>query len=1092
MRARHWWGMLAAATAVALVVGGGWVALGSLSAGRSAGDPAGASDASDATVSTASASSTTPVCGFAGTLVDKITANRPAGTNPPALDSWRISGDGTLGSLAVADGSVVVDRDLKNGSSEFLRYSLTGKPEGTITVPIKHEGRWALADDGSLFLVDSYHGSTRRIVHLAADGSRLGSFDVPKSRETTGHPLDLQYLVWVPQYKGSGALLIGEGTHTVHVMRASGANLGVLSHVPDVIGNSLGGGLIAGYSTTTGSAPLTTLEAIDLTSGATRLHAVYPASGGDGSDAGDGAVPTTPSPYRLSSVVPGPAGTGYLLSTAYGVQWIDDLGVRKGVWLSGQDGFSPADPAAMVESGGRYWMLVKTGDDAVESVATLSSAQMASRIASPLLPTADVEPDVAQLGLGIGAVTRVAFNHFDAGRAPAVYLRTEKGWGDLPGARRPGIEVRYTVTGDPTLADPISSAEKTVAIPWGGGQSALQLPTARPGPYEVSLAIVETASNTVLSGSCLHYSVGAADADLRLSQLPPGDDWGGPAPLRGVQLAATLGIYSDRVQLDFGSLIPDAKATPSPAAIQWWALPGANLSDNPNTDPFQNLREAGAYAERHGVRLIVQVGDGGDAEKAAVASGTWAGWVRLIVEEFKREAPSITSWEAYNEPNSFYDSADEYWKTVEIPFADAAHAADPKAYVIAGNTLGFENDWWKKASADGVCSHVNAVGVHPYTGWNRSWEEEGFAAAGAGYDAFRKALGPACASLPIWDTESGWTSDSASAYWAQGSNVTRKLLWYKQDKIAGWTYFYSEGGWGENDSSWSLIQYRSYVKPGGLAFATVSRLLQGRGVPVTVATGIPFAQVMRVPGDDTMLVAWTDEARLSATLTTDASTVRVTDEYGSTAGVTLSSGSADVTLTSAPQFFRAAAGSTLGLRATEAYGPDLLKGRSATASSTFKGAKTQTITSGTADPYRPWRSGAIDGKIDPDPTVTIGLKSPTTIDRIAVATGNIACCEAGLRGYTVSVQKPDGSWQIVASPTEQFWYRTVVFKFDPIKAKAVRVRAEWTTIRDVKMLDMNYTGFAGGLPPPFMGLQTQTDYVMSVSAVSAWAPASSR
>ena len=96
MRARHWWGMLAAATAVALVVGGGWVAVGSLSAGRSAGDPAGASDASDARVSTASASSTTPVCGFAGTLVDKITANRPAGTNPPALDSWKISGDGTL------------------------------------------------------------------------------------------------------------------------------------------------------------------------------------------------------------------------------------------------------------------------------------------------------------------------------------------------------------------------------------------------------------------------------------------------------------------------------------------------------------------------------------------------------------------------------------------------------------------------------------------------------------------------------------------------------------------------------------------------------------------------------------------------------------------------------------------------------------------------------------------------------------------------------------------------------------------------------------------------------------------------------------
>jgi hypothetical protein len=87
----------------------------------------------------------------------------------------------------------------------------------------------------------------------------------------------------------------------------------------------------------------------------------------------------------------------------------------------------------------------------------------------------------------------------------------------------------------------------------------------------------------------------------------------------------------------------------------------------------------------------------------------------------------------------------------------------------------------------------------------------------------------------------------------------------------------------------------------------------------------------------------------------------------------------------------------------------------------------------------------------------------------------------------VSIQRPDGSWQAVAHPKDQFWYRTVEFRFDPVQAKAVRVSSQWTTIRGTRMLDMNYTGFSGGLPPPFMGLQTQTNYVMSVSAVSAWA-----
>ncbi|GAB3392793.1 hypothetical protein GCM10027568_20760 [Humibacter soli] len=1081
MPARHWWGLLAAGTTVAVVVAVSLVVI-----GRTSDDAA--SSPSDPLIVPSSA--TTPVCGFDGDLVSKLTADRPADKSPPALPAWKIGGKGTLGGLAVNGGSVVVDRDLDNGSSQFLRFSLEGKSEGTTDVPIKHEGRWALADDGSLFVVDSYHGSTRRIVHLAADGSRLGSFEVPKSSETTGNPLDLEYLVWVPQYEGSAALLIGEGEHTVHVMRPTGEDLGLLKGAPDVITGSLDAGVIAGYSTSGGSTPTTTLDVVDLASRATQLHAVYPADNGEDSD--DHAVPVTPSPYRLNSVVRGPGGDGFLLSTPYGVQWVDDIGVRKGVWLAGQDGFSPAEPASMVEADGRYWTFVTTGDNAVEKVATLTAEQMKARLASPMLLTADVEPDLAQLGLGIGAVTRVPFNHFEDGQKPAVYLRTEKGWGEAPGAARPAIEVRYTVTGDPTLANPVSSAEKSVAIPWGGGETALRLPPTRPGPYEVSLAVVDTSSGAVLSGSCLHYSVGAPGAELGLGDLAAGADWGGPGPLRGVQLADILGIGSDRVQLDFGGIVPDPKSAPNATSLRWDSLPGAGLSDDPDNDPFQNLREAGAYAASHGVRLIVQVASGGDAETAAIAAGTWAGWVKLIIAEFARQAPAITSWEAYNEPNNFMDSADAYWKNVEIPFADAAHAARSTSYVIAGNTLGFETDWWKRAAADGVCSHVDAIGVHPYTGWNRSWEEEGFEKNGAGFEALTKALGPSCARLPLWDTESGWTSDSAVAYWDQGSNVARKLLWYQQDGIAGWTYFFSEGGWGENDSSWSLIQNRSYVKPGGLAYATVSRLLKGRGKPVSVSAGIPFTHVMRVPGDDTMLVAWTDEARMTAKLTTDASSVRATDEYGGTSDIHLSGGAASVTLTATPQFFQAPKGSAIKLGAPEPYGDDLLKEQTVTASSTHTGSNPQVITSGTADPYRPWRSGSVGGKVDAEPTVTIPLSATTTIDRVAVATGNIACCEAGLRTYTVSVQKADGSWHVVASPTDQFWVRTVVFHFAPVAAKAVRVSAEWTTIRGVKVLDMNYTGFVGGLPPPFMGLKTESDYVMSVSAVSAWAPARSR
>lgn len=1043
----------------------------------------GATTATAPRIATATVSTSTPVCGFDGTLVSKITADRPAGAKAPALATWPVHGGGSFGGLAVTDGSVVAGWNLDHGASELARYSPSGKESGRVVTPAD-SGAWTFADDGSIFVVDAQPGATRRVLHLGADGSRLGSFDVARSAETTGSPNDLGGITWVPDLRGSPAVLVDEGRHTVHAVRPSGQDLGVLHGMPDVIQGRVDGDLVWGWSTSGSADPITTLEVIDAATTRVMLRTVYRAQ----DEAGTGA--TTPSPYRLASVVRGPSDDGWLLSTAYGVQWIDDLGIRKGVWLAGQDDLSPADPASMVEQDGTYRLAV-TGEGAQDvRIATLSPAQLRARMASPLLATSDTETDLAQLGLGIGGITHVPFNHFEAGSTPAVYLRTEKGWGDV--LTRPRVEVRYTVSGDPTLADPVHQAVRSADIPWGGGETALNLPAPRPGAYEVSLSVVDTTTGATLSGSCLRYSIGAPGAALDLGSLAPGDDWGGPSPRRAVELASSLGIGSTRVQLDFGSLVPDPTTAPRAAAVDWTALPGAALSSDQEGDPFQDLRRAADEALTRGVRLIVQVGSGGDAEKKAVSAGTWAGWTRVIVSAFARQAPGITTWEAFNEPNNSYDTPDDYWRDVEIPFADAAHAARSSSYVIGGNTLGFDTEWWKRAAADGVCTHIDAVGVHPYTGWNRSWEEEGFEKPDDGWAALAKTIGPACAKLPRWDTESGWTADGASAYWAQGSNVARKLLWYRESGIAGWTYFFSEGGWGENDLSWSLIQYRAYVKPGGLAFATVSRLLAQRGEPTVVDTGIPFTHVMRVPGQDSLLVAWTDEARLTATLSTDATAATATDEYGATAPVELRHGSASVILTASPRFFRAPAGSSLTLSAPESYGPDLLRGRKVSASSTFKDADPQVITSGTADPERPWRSGSVAGGIDPAPTVTIALAAPATIDRIAVATGNIACCEAGLRGYTVSVQGADGAWRVVAHPADQFWERTVVFRISPVEARAVRVQAQWRTIRGVKMLDMDYTGFSGGLPPPFMGLQTATDYVMSVSSVSAWGPGTSR
>lgn len=1018
----------------------------------------------------------TGVCGFDGPLGDKIVANRPANQSAPAPSGWTLSADADLGYLAVTDDEVVVEQR-SGDTTRFEHYGQDGTLRTTTTLAQSVAGRWTAASDGTVYVLDP-SPDTPVVERVTRDGS---TSKVARVAPSSGAPADgPRQLVWVPEYRGGPALLLEAGGGRIQALRTDGESLGTVDDAAGALLGVTGGDTLVTAAATSSGDDLT-LQAVDLSTGAVSLHAVVDTRA---TTAGD--TSRTPSPSQLTSIVAGPDGDGFLAASRYSIQWMDGVGVRKGIVMDGQDGLDMSTLPALVEHGGRYWMLARD-DDGKPRVVTMTADEMRTRMASPLSLTADSATETAQLGLGIGAVTHVAFNHFDAGTDPTVLLRTEDGWGGLDGVDRSRYEVRYRVNGDPTLADPVVQETRTAEIPWGGGETALELPATRPGAYQIDLTLVDPSDGSVRAGSCLHYSVGATGADLSLGTLAAGDEWGGAGPLRSVQLADRLGIGSARVQLDFGSLVTSPTASADARAIVWSALPGAT-----DDAPFDQLRQAATYAHDHGITLAVQVGAGGDAELAAIRAGTWAGWAEAIVAGLAAQAPGITTWEAFNEPNNAGLSASDYWKTVEIPFADAAHRAQPGAFVIAGNTLGFANDWWQTAAASGVCEHVDAIGVHPYTGWNRSWEEEGFDRPDSGYAALRTALGSACASLPVWDTESGWTADSMTAYWAQGSNVARKLLWYEQEGVAGWTYFFSEGGWGENDLSWSLIQYRAYVKPGALSYAAVSRLLAGRGTPETVTTGAPFTHVMRVPGDDTLVVAWTDEARIDARVTTDAASVRVTDEYGAERTLDSSSGSAAVTLTATPQFFRVPAGNALTIDAADPLGPDVLRGAAVTATSTSPDADADptVITSGTADPYRPWRSGDAPEGADDTPSVTVTLASPTTIDRIGVATGNISCCEAGLRGYTVSVQTSDGSWQSVAEPADQFWERTAIFAFPPVKAIAVRITAKWTTIRGVRMLDANYTSFSGGPPPPFMGVQTGTNYVMSVAAVSAWATTS--
>ncbi|GAA3664760.1 hypothetical protein [Microbacterium marinilacus] len=1035
----------------------------------------------------------TGVCGFPGERIGAITADRALDTEAVSPDGWDLpAGAPAFGLLATADSLVVVRAD-ERGEMQLVRHDQAGRPLDTISYDLGAEasgavhdnGSIAIADDGTVFAIDSYDGR-RALTAIDAGGERTGSFPVPQSEETTGHPLDLRNVAWVAELDGAPAVLVGEGERTVHAFREDGEYLGVRDELASSQVAAIGASTVVEV-TPADSSGAAAIRAVDLTDGSTSLNVPF-ATQGDGS---------TPPLSSLRGVAPGPGGEGFLVASEIGIEWVDAVGVRRGFWPTGEAGLSLWEAGALIERDGTYWVLVRDGE--VDRVLTLTSEQLTAALSAPVSLTAANEQTLARLGIGIGAGTDAPFDHFDAGVTPAVTLRAESGWGVRDETPDAHLEVRYTVSGDPLLADPVRQPERVAAIPSGGGRTPLELPEPRPGAYEVSLAVVDTRTDDVLSGSCLRYSIGAEGAELDLGGLADGADWGGPAPLRGVQLATALGVDSHRVQLDFGALVPDPTATPSADGIDWSALPGVQLAEAGNgADPmaaaFADLAAAARLAQEDDVDLVVQVGRGGEAELRAVDAGTWEGWVEVLVAEFARRAPGIAHWSPWNEPNLGGADGDgdvaEFVRAVEIPFADAAHRADPAATVLGGNTLGFAFDWWQEAVTTDVCAHIDAVAVHPYTGWNRSWEEEGFSADGAGFDELRAVLGPDCAALPLWDTESGWTSDGGAASWAQGAVVARKLLWYDHDDVAGWTYFFSEGGWGENGLSWSLVQHGSHVKPGALAFATVSRLIDGRDRGELLDVAHPLAHAMRFGGDTDLVAAWSDDARITVTATADAETLETVDVYGARGEVPLREGRAELTLTGSPLFLLAPAGAEISLEPSEPFDDDLLAGRAVTTSSTHVDADPQTITSGDVSPYRPWRSGRLpDGAVDDAPAVEIALSEPAELDRIAVATGSIVCCETGLRDYTLSVLTEDGEWRVVARQEDQFWERVALFEFEPVTATAVRLEVPWTTVRGTRVLDVNDTGFAGGLPPPFRGLQTESDFMVSVAAISAWGPA---
>ena len=1012
---------------------------------------------------------------------------------------------GSLVDLRVADDQAYV-LSREDASYTVTAYGLDdGGTHGTQRIDLEWDGSsetfdvggFEVDEAGAIYLLDTLMGR-RDLLKVGSDGEEIWRVPLPPGPQTTGSVIDLYGTArWQDPEHGT-VVGVGDAGAIVHRVTSDGETLPAVSATGAPVAGLPGGRVVL-----SGQAPSDQQDSVRRTVTVVASDgSVGTTFGADVPAAPELGVPSVPW-TEASGAASAPEGGLLLADPVQGVVWYDDDGVRRGVW--------PADAAAsyqplavreespLVEDDGTYYLLTDGDNEGSVALTAIESEEMAAQLRAPVRYGAATESVVATLGFGAGLLTERTYGVFRADEEPRVVARFDETWADA--SQR--YALRYQVRGDPRVPDPVVGPAQQAALPRAGGDVELELPRPRPGVYEVDAALVDD-QGAAVSGTCLRYTVLPSDSAVDITALADGADWGGPAPLRGVQLADQLGTGSHRIQLDFGALVSDPTAAPDATAIDWTALPGADLGgtaddqdDGETTpgDPFADIAAAVGQAEESGTRIVVQVGQGGEAELGAASAGTWEGWVALIIERLEAEAPGIRYWAPWNEPNGTgLDDPVRYEREVGAPFARAVRAASPEAFVVGGNTLGFALDWWEGLVAADGCRSLDVVAIHPYTGYNRSWEEEGFSADGAEMDRLRQIVAP-CGDVPVWDTETGWWSDGVVNFWASGWDVARKLWWYAVEDVEEWTYFFSEGGFEGTGTSWSLLQYGSHLKPAGAVMAATAPLLEQFDDPTVVETGTPGVHAMRSAGPDgsSLLALWSEGLSTSVIVRPgDAATPTVVrrDVYGAESELDVADDGTEVPVTASPVMLLVPEDTVLEVEPVEPFGTDVLQGRPVTVSSRQPDwGDPEQITSGTFAVRDPWRSGSTtDGSVDESPTVEITTDGPTTVDRIAVATAGIRCCTTGLRTYAVSVRSPDGTWQEVALQEDQLWDRVALFHLDPVEITAVRVSVPWTEIRQTRVLDVNYSGVLGGPPPSFMELATRSDGVVAVSAVRAWGP----
>jgi hypothetical protein len=784
------------------------------------------------------------------------------------------------------------------------------------------------------------------------------------------------------------------------------------------------------------------------------------------------------------------AADGAVLST-FGSSAIEGQGAHTGSGyqfyypaqaVQGPDGtLYTADPLHTVESSSPDGILQGTttldgaltfGGDNLYLVGSTVYFEGSGNVSSVPLSTLQyylgaVQAPIDSLGWGAGLSSSATANYFSPGTTPAVHATFDPWWV----SQASHLELTYSIEDTGSLTAETVPAAADLPLPTSAAALAsipLTIPAADelPGPYLVQASLFDTSTTpaTRVGTTCMPYTVGATGDGLDLAGLPAGIGAGGPDDPRGVALNSQLGLDGLRgATIDWGTYLPLCSASAPTAAT---CGPSAMTFAGADDDYFKAAELA---AEDH-VTYWLQASGGspGSVPSALVADGWWEADVKALVSYYATvpagcgACAPVTMWEPWNEPNNTgYGDAATYVSQVLAPFYQAVKQVLPgsSSTVIGGSSLTVAIGWWTQLVASGGLASMDAASIHPYTGNNDSFEEDGMPAQ---IEQLEGLLG----ATPLWFTEVAWWSDGDYNYLNQANIVARAMIWQKVLHVPVWSYYYDEGNWGNGGISFSLIQVSTgddYVKPAALATMATSKQIADRPYLSMPSTGIP--QTFRADfgastGSATTLSdVWSDGLPTTGTVSVTAPgggsvPVTVTSEYGDATTVSVASGASyslpisdQVTAITYPE------GDTLALGPTEAYGPDL----AAASDGGSAGASSGNASAAIAGLPLGYNQGWSSAEGDTAPTLTVTLARPSTVNRVIVDTQSVGSTATGIRDYTVAVDEPGLGWTTVATVVGQYRAHEDQVAFAPVTASAVRIAVS----------EINFGGYYGGGIPPW-------------------------